>query len=93
MQTVQSQLIRNIDKHESICSMKGTKFLYNVTTKPRVFKLPLHSVSAKHTRHRRLKPIISQVNEFCNEQEGNVCDVLFFMLKDHLKEINDPSWK
>ena len=89
----QSHLIRNIDEHESICSMKGTKFLYNVTTKSRVFKLPLHSVSAKHTRHRRLKPIISQVNEFCNAQEENKSDVLFFMLKDHLKEINDPRWK
>ena len=73
--------------------MKGTKILYNATTKPTVFKLPVHSVSAKHTRHRRLKPIISQVNECCHAQEENKSDVLFFMLKGHLKEINDPRCK
>lgn len=73
--------------------MKGKKVLYAVTTKPKVFKLPLYSVSAKHTRHKRLKPIISRVNEFCQMQDENKSDVLFFMLKDHLKDINDPRWK
>ena len=90
----QSQLNKNIDEHESICSMKGTKILYNVTTKPTVFKLPaVHSVSAKHTRHRRLKPIISQVNECCHAQRKISMMFCFFMLKGHLKEINDPRCK
>lgn len=89
----QSLVIRNIDEHENVCTMKGKKVLYDVTTKPKVFKLPLYSVSAKHTRHKRLKPIISRVNEFCQMQDENKSDVLFFMLKDHLKDINDPRWK
>lgn len=89
----QSLVIRDIDEHENVCTMKGKKVLYDVTTKPKVFKLPLHSVSAKHTRHKRLKTIISQVNEFCQMQDENKSDVLFFMLKDHLKDINDPRWK
>ena len=78
MQTAQSQLIRNIDKHESICSIKGTKFLYNVTTKPWVFELPLHSVSAKHTR-RRLNPIISQINEFLHVMRKRKISDVFFL--------------
>lgn len=86
----QSLVTRNIDEHENVCTMKGIKVLYDVTTKPKVFKLPLHSVSAKHTRLKRLKPITSQMNEFCQMQDDNKSDVLLFMLKNHFKDINVP---
>lgn len=89
----QSLCIKDIDEHENTCIMKSSKLLFDVTTRPKVFKLPLYSVSAKHTRHKRLKPIISQVNEFCSTADENKTDALFFMLKDHLRDVNDPRWK
>ena len=50
-------------------------------------------MSAKHTRHKRLKLIISKVDEFCTSSDENKTDVLFFMLKDHLRDVSDPRWK
>lgn len=34
----QSLVIRDIDEHENVCTMKGIKVLYDVSTKPKVFK-------------------------------------------------------
>lgn len=46
-----------------------------------------------HKRHKRLKPIYTKVNDFCTTSVENETDVLFFMLRDRLHNINDLHWK
>ncbi|KAK3091136.1 hypothetical protein FSP39_017369 [Pinctada imbricata] len=44
--------IGSIDEHEASCPQRQTAFLFNLTTKPKIFKLPLHSITAKHAKRR-----------------------------------------
>ena len=50
-------------------------------------------MSAKHARHKRLKPISSDIDTFCSEHNETRSDVLFFLLKDTLKSQGDNRWK
>ena len=85
--------ISEIENHEMTCQFVKSKKLFDVSTRTKVFRLPLSSVSAKHARHKRLKPVISSVDSFCAANNENKADVYFFLLKDTLKSQGDARWK
>ena len=50
-----------------ICKFVKSKKLFDVSNRAKLFRLPLSCVSAKHARHKRLKPIGSDIDTFCSE--------------------------
>ena len=52
-------------------------------------KIPLYSVSRKYAKQYRLRPVISDVGKFCETHKENQTDVLFFMLRQRLEDLND----
>lgn len=55
--------------------------------------MPLDQVTTKHFKHRRLKPFITSLDEFCATEGEDKTDVLFALSKTQLKDSNDPRWK
>ena len=80
--------IKNFKLHGLLCSNPQKRKLYSLNRKQ-----PIPSVSARHLRLRRLKPVINMVTDYCNENLESQGDVLFFMLKDYLKQNNDDRFK
>ncbi|KAK3100740.1 hypothetical protein FSP39_024522 [Pinctada imbricata] len=52
-------------------------------------KMPLFSAKRKYVKQYRLKSILADVSKFCSEHKENKTDVLFFMLRQHLEDVND----
>ena len=80
--------VLNYKLHEIVCK-KHTVRLYDVSNR----KQPIPNLSSKHLRHVRLKKIIGDVNDYCTVNNESKTDVLYFMLRDHLKQIGDSRFK
>ena len=54
-------------------------------------KQSLCSVNAKYIRQDRLKPLISHIDKFCQVHKEDKIDVMFFLLIQTLKDVNDRA--
>ena len=54
---------------------------------------PLKEVDQDYAKSRRLSSVLQHINTFCQRRKEDKGDLLFFVLREHLRENCDPRYK
>nr|AJO68011.1 RAG1L [Branchiostoma belcheri] len=81
--------LQHVGQHEVGCVK--TRPTPESLQRKRLCKARLYDVTRHHVKHKRLKPLIEHIDEYCNEKDENKGDVLFFLLRSHLYDTGNRS--
>ena len=84
--------LKDFRHHLSVCSFREREKVVKKTRNVSVRK-PLKEVEQDYAKSRRLSSVLQHINTFCQRRKEDRGDLLFFVLREHLRENCDPRYK